>query len=327
MFNTMFDAWSSFAQPPWIASPLQALPSHDAPDSAGTFLADRFDADAGSLRYKLFIPSAYAGAPLPLVVMLHGGGQDADDFALGTSMNEFAEQYNFLVAYPEQSRHANWSRCWNWFDDAHRQRGRGEAALIAGVTRKVLAEYAVDRARVYVAGMSAGGAMAVVLGQAYPDLFSAVGCHSGLPHCSVTDSYGAMLAMRDGVAPNALPHGDADGGGGVPTIVFHGDVDFTVHPKNGAGVMQQSIRRYLARTRHRDARIVTSEVKGEMAGRGFTRRIHRGTVGDIVAEQWIVHGSGHTWSGGSRRGSYTDASGPNASKEMLRFFCASSKAG
>jgi poly(hydroxyalkanoate) depolymerase family esterase len=287
---------------------------------ASKFISNSFDADFGSLRYKLFIPSKYTGAPLPLIVMLHGCGQDADDFAFGTGMNELAEKVRCLVAYPEQSPSANYGKCWNWFEESNHLRGQGEPALIAGVTQKILAEYAVDRTRVCVAGLSSGGAMAVILGRTYPDLFTSVGCHSGLAHGSATDRYGAMLAMRDGADLGALAKtGHA---ASLPIIVFHGDMDSTVHWKNSVGVVQQSIDSYAAQMRHARAKveIALSEETGEVTGRGFTRKVHRGAAGEIVAEQWTVHGSGHAWSGGRRSGSYTDTNGPDASKEMLRFF-------
>jgi poly(hydroxyalkanoate) depolymerase family esterase len=287
---------------------------------ASKFISNSFDADFGSLRYKLFIPSKYTGAPLPLIVMLHGCGQDADDFAFGTGMNELAEKVRCLVAYPEQSPSANYGKCWNWFEESNHLRGQGEPALIAGVTQKILAEYAVDRTRVCVAGLSSGGAMAVILGRTYPDLFTSVGCHSGLAHGSATDRYGAMLAMRDGADLGALAK--TRPAASLPIIVFHGDMDSTVHWKNSVGVVQQSIDSYAAQMRHARAKveIALSEETGEVTGRGFTRKVHRGAAGEIVAEQWTVHGSGHAWSGGRRSGSYTDTNGPDASKEMLRFF-------
>jgi poly(hydroxyalkanoate) depolymerase family esterase len=322
MLNTMLDTWSSLALFPWNADPFRRgnslEPTREA--DASKFISNRFDADFGSLRYKLFIPSKYNGTPLPLIVMLHGCGQDADDFAFGTGMNELAEKVPCLVAYPEQSPGANCGKCWNWFEESHHQRGQGEPALIAGVTQKILAEYAVDESRVCVAGLSSGGSMAVILGRTYPDLFTSVGCHSGLAHGSATDFYGAMLAMRDGADLGALAKtGPA---ASVPIIVFHGDMDSTVHWKNSVGVVQQSIDSYAAQMRHarEKVEIALSEETGEATGRGFTRKVHRGTAGEIVAEQWTVHGSGHAWSGGSRRGSYTDSNGPDASEEMLRFF-------
>lgn len=321
MLNPMLDAWS-FALSPWTIDPFlfgtPAAPSQKA--GTGQFVSGRFDADFGSLRYKLFIPSQYNGAPLPLIVMLHGCGQDADDFASGTGMNELAEKYQCLVAYPEQSSRANSGKCWNWFEEAHHQRGQGEPALIAGVTQKILSDFAVDTTRVGVTGLSAGGAMAVIMGRTYPDLFTAVGCHSGLAHGSARDLYGALRTMRDGADLGALAQGRV--AASVPIIVFHGDMDSTVHLKNSAGVVQQSIASYAAQTGHErdEFTLALSEETGEATGRGFTRNVHRGKAGQIVAEQWTVHGAGHAWSGGSRRGSYTDTNGPDASEEMLRFF-------
>jgi poly(hydroxyalkanoate) depolymerase family esterase len=311
MLTTMLDAWSSFALFPFA-------PAH--PHGGGVFVADRYQGHARSLRYKLFVPSGHGDGPLPLVVMLHGGGQDADDFALGTGMNELAQEAGCLVAYPEQPADANWSRCWNWFDDGHHQRGRGEPALIAGVVRKIMAEHAVDRARTYVAGLSAGGAMAVILGRTYPDLFAAVGCHSGLAYGSATDHYGAMLAMRDGAAAPVPSPSRGNAPPGVPTIVFHGDQDSTVHPNNSAGVIQQTIDAYTAQTPRGRLALSLSQERGETAGRHFTRHIHTGPTGNILAEHWTLDDVGHGWCGGNRRGSYTEAGGPDASREMLRFF-------
>ena len=314
MLNPMLDAWTSMAQlSPWDSAPFRfgiALLAPAAEAEGGNFVADRFTADFGSLHYKLFIPSEYDGAPLPLVVMLHGCGQDADDFACGTGMNALAEKYHCLVAYPEQSSCANGAKCWNWFEEANHHRGQGEPALIAGVATKIMSDYAVDAGKVFVAGLSSGGSMAVILGRTYPDLFTAVGCHSGLAHGAATDRFGAMQAMRHGADLELLHSMEA--ADSVPIIVFHGDLDSTVHPKNGGRIVEHSMHACVAS----DA----SQEIGEATGRAFTRNIHRSKAGDIVAEQWTVHGAGHAWSGGSRRGSYTDASGPDASEEMMRFF-------
>jgi poly(hydroxyalkanoate) depolymerase family esterase len=320
MFNPMLDAWSALARScPWDVDPFNFGISLLAPEperAAGTFVSERFISDYGSLRYKLFIPSQYAGEAVPLIIMLHGCGQDADDFACGTGMNALAEKFQCLVAYPEQSPCANGGKCWNWFEDAHHYRGQGEPALIAGVTNKIISEYAVDPAKVFVAGLSSGGSMAVILGRTYPDLFTAVGCHSGLAHGCATDTFGAMQAMRHGADPDSLHAVHADRT--VPIIVFHGDQDATVHPDNGASVVQQSI---VAQQRQRKiGALEMSRETGEATGRSFTRHIHRSKAGELFAEQWTVHGAGHAWSGGSRRGSYTDANGPDASEEMLRFF-------
>ena len=178
MFNTVFDAWSSLAFP-WNDIPVQ-------PTARSRFTYGSHEEGGRALRYRLFIPHGEHDQPMPLVVMLHGCGQDAADFAAGTGMNALAEEHACMVLYPEQPCSAHWNRCWNWYDRTHHRRGAGEPALLAGLTRRIMAEHAVDPARVAVAGLSAGGAMAVILGCTYPDLFSAVGCHSGLAHGSAS---------------------------------------------------------------------------------------------------------------------------------------------
>jgi poly(hydroxyalkanoate) depolymerase family esterase len=276
------------------------------PGSSGSFISATH-AEANDKRdYKLYIPPDVGGAPLPLVVMLHGCTQNPDDFAAGTGMNEAALKRGFYVLYPAQTQHANSSRCWNWFKHNHQQRGRGEPALLAGMTREVVKHHNIDPQRVYVAGLSAGGAMAAILGDAYPDLFAAVGVHSGLAAGSATDLQAALSAMKGGAG------GRSRGTAALPTIVFHGDRDVTVHPVNGEHVTAAS------------AGTVKPEIsRGRSCnGREYTRNIYSGVGGEVVAEHWVVHGAGHAWSGGRAKGSYTDPKGPDASEEMLRFFFA-----
>jgi poly(hydroxyalkanoate) depolymerase family esterase len=318
MMNLATGNWPFFGFNPW--ADLLATPDlpRTAPPGQGQFLSGSFQSASRSIDYKLYIPSGERNAPLPLVVMLHGCGQDASDFARGTGMNELAEQAQCLVLYPEQSSQISWNRCWNWYDQAHHERDEGEPALIADLTRTVIAQHAVDASRVSIAGLSSGGAMAVILGRTYPDLFQAVGCHSGLPHRSATSGMGALSAMRAGSdlssAKQTVPLAS------IPIIVFHGDVDNTVHQKNSADVVQQSIECYMAQAPDESAEIAVYEETGEASGRSFTRHTHCGKTGDVVAEQWTIHGTGHAWSGGNLRGSYTDTRGPDASREMLRFF-------
>jgi poly(hydroxyalkanoate) depolymerase family esterase len=278
-------------------------------------------ADAvGSRAYKLYVPSSRqcGGQPVPLVVMLHGCTQSPDDFAAGTRMNALAEEQNFLVAYPTQPASANAQKCWNWFSPGDQERDCGEPALIAGITRQVMHDYAVDPARVYVAGLSAGGAAAAIMGEAYSDLYAAVGVHSGLACGAASDIPSAFTAMRQGGAgTRRRPSGGAivrEARRTVPTIVFHADRDTTVHPKNGEYVLAQ------AGATAGDLRTTVEHGQVPSGGRTFTRTLHANDRGMAVLEQWIVHGGGHAWSGGSSEGSYTDPRGPDASREMLRFF-------
>jgi poly(hydroxyalkanoate) depolymerase family esterase len=289
------------------------------PDGARFETAVYADA-VGSRAYKLYVPSSRRGGePVPLVVMLHGCTQSPDDFAAGTRMNMLAEEQNFLVAYPTQPASANAQKCWNWFSPGDQERDCGEPALIAGITRQVMRDYAVDPACVYVAGFSAGGAAAAIMAEAYPDLYAAVGVHSGLACGAANDIPSAFTAMRQGGPGTRCrpPSGGAmvrEGRRTVPTIVFHADRDRTVHPRNGEYVLAQ------AGATAGDLRTTAEHGQVPNSGRTFTRTLHAKDHGMAVLEQWIVHGGGHAWSGGSSEGSYADPRGPDASREMLRFF-------
>ncbi|MEN3297486.1 MAG: hypothetical protein V7642_6739 [Burkholderiales bacterium] len=285
----------------------------------GRFLSASCSNGAGTRAYKLYVPSGYNGQALPLVVMLHGCKQHPDDFAAGTGMNNIAELNNCFVAYPAQAHAANGSNCWNWFKADDQQRDRGEPSIIADITRQVMRDYCIDPSRVYVAGLSAGGAMAAIMGATYPDLYAAVGIHSGLPHGAAHDLPSAFAAMKNGAASACKPA--ASRNGPIPAIVFHGDRDTTVHSSNGDQALAQCTSEVV-----QDKARVTVE-KGKVPnGRPYTRTIQHDGTGKAIAEQWIVHGAGHAWSGGSRKGSYTDPKGPDAAQEMLRFFYTHTKA-
>ena len=261
---------------------------------------------AGSRDYRLYVPGGWRGQQkLPLVVMLHGCTQSPEDFAVGTGMNGLAEELGFLVAYPAQSQGANAQKCWNWFRPEDQRHGQGEPALVAGITREVMARHAVDPRKVYVAGLSAGGAFAAVMGASYPELYAAVGVHSGLACGSARDVPSAFAAMRSGDAGTR-------GGRTVPTIVFHGAQDSTVSPRNGEHVVAQS---------GGDAKLRLKVEHGHSAGgMAYSRAQHLDGEGRTVVEHWVVEGAGHAWSGGNAAGSYTEPRGPEASREMVRFF-------
>ncbi|MGQ9365459.1 extracellular catalytic domain type 1 short-chain-length polyhydroxyalkanoate depolymerase [Azospirillum sp. ST 5-10] len=288
-----------------------ARPAADPlPDGASFTVASHANA-AGTRAYKLYVPANRRdGRPLPLVVMLHGCTQSADDFAAGTRMNAHAEEHGLLVVYPEQAASANANRCWNWFRPEDQRRDGGEPSLIAGITRRIMEQHPVDPARVYIAGLSAGGAAAAVMGTAYPDLYAGVGVHSGLPPGAARDIPSAFAAMSQG--GNAW---DAPSAVAVPTIVFHGDGDTKVHPRNGAAI----VGRLTAGAAGVRETVEHGQVPG---GHGYSRAIHTDAAGRVLCEQWTIRGAGHAWAGGSPAGTYTDPSGPDATREMLRFFLA-----
>jgi len=283
------------------------VPPTKAPALPGTFSDGSYTNEAGTRTYKLYIPSGYQGEPVPLLVMLHGCTQDPDDFATGTQMNQLAEETNCLVVYPAQSPQANTSRCWNWFKAVDQQRDQGEPSIIAGITRTIMKEHAVDPAQVYVAGLSAGGAMATIMGTLYPDLYAAVGVHSGLPFASADDLPSALAAMKGEFRRRHTP------GHTLPIIVFHGDQDTTVHPANGHELIAQG-------TLKVSNGVIVEEPGRVPDGHAYTRTTHHGDDGNVHAEHWVIHGGGHAWFGGSAQGSFTDGRGPDASREMMRFF-------
>ncbi|WP_340314353.1 extracellular catalytic domain type 1 short-chain-length polyhydroxyalkanoate depolymerase [Rhizorhabdus argentea] len=297
-------------------SPGAGAPGRPARPAPGTFIAGRYQSDHGTIAYKLYTPSGSAHRRMPLVVMLHGCTQSAADFAAGTGMNALADELGFLVLYPEQSASKNLNRCWNWHQPRNQKRGGGEPAAIAALTLHAIAACRANPRRVYIAGISAGGTTAAITGAAYPEIYAAVGVHSGVASGNVSTLSGALSAMRNGgigspTAKTARPR---------PTIIFHGDRDKVVHPDNARG-----FRGVVAPSKA--GPLVGQVRQGTSAGgREFTRTLYRTSAGEVLFEDWTLHGGGHAWSGGKPAGSYTDPAGPDASREMIRFFLARRRA-
>ena len=275
------------------------------PDGA-QFLSLTYRAPQASRSYRLYIPANRPATQMPLIIMLHGCTQTPEDFAAGTGMNAVAEETGCLIAYPAQPTGANAQKCWNWYRPEDQARDRGEPALIAGLTRTIWSDHNADPARTYIAGLSAGGAAAVVMAHAYPDIFSAVGVHSGLPAGGAQDIPQAFAAMRSG--SKGKPYQTV-----VPTIVFHGLADCTVHPDNGAAVMTQALNAMPG---------LRATARHGVADGGLRYRItaHNHADGRSLAEHWQIESAGHAWAGGHSTGSYTDPNGPDASRQMVRFF-------
>ena len=283
---------------------------HGLPPGA-VFALMRFASEHGERSYKLYTPvrpvtATGRPAKMPLLILLHGCGQTADDFAVGTGMNRLADDLGFIVAYPAQPRDANRNRCWNWFRPGDQLRDAGEPALIAGITRQILQAQPVDPARIYIAGLSAGGAAALTIATAYPELFAAVGVHSGLPLGAAHDGVSAMLAMRAGSAGQRPAVS-------MPTIVFHGANDTVVNPRNGRAIAARTVAAF--------ENLQAVHKAGKAAdGHRYRRTSYRAKNGKSYCEHWVIDGAGHAWSGGSSRGRFTDFRGPDASRAMLRFF-------
>jgi poly(hydroxyalkanoate) depolymerase family esterase len=271
------------------------------------FAKRRFACASGQRDFRLFVPVCVK--PRGLIVMLHGCRQTAEDFSVGSNMNAIAEEHHLLVAYPHQPSAANPMSCWNWFRPQDQARLGGEAAIIAGLTREVCGEFGVPEENVFVAGLSAGGAMAAVLGSTYPDLYSAVGIHSGLPYKSAHDVNSALAAMRG----QNEHSGGSEGHDFRPRlIVFHGSADQTVAPANATLLWNDAVRGR--------GRGETLELTVLAGGRTVDRRIFAASDDVASVEAWIIRGAGHAWSGGNPRGSYIGSDGPDASSEMVRFF-------
>ncbi len=310
-----------------IANPRPAPNKETVAPTTGQFIGRTYSTTAGQRPYKLYIPGSYqTGQALPLVVMLHGCTQSPDDFAAGTQMNFLAERHNFLVLYPAQTFKANKGKCWNWFKEGEQRRDHGESAIIADLTRHIVDSYGLDGSRVYVAGISAGGAMAMVMGTVYPDIYAGIGVHSGIAYGLAQNMPSAFAAMKRAGTVSIDRLKSAPGGQArpraVPTIVFHGDEDGAVHPNNGQQIITQGLKLW-AEESPTTPKPVVSIHRGQIPeGHAYTRSVYAPYTGAETAlmEHWLVHGAGHAWAGGSPHGSYTDSKGPDATGEMYRFF-------
>ncbi|MGH7720347.1 MAG: extracellular catalytic domain type 1 short-chain-length polyhydroxyalkanoate depolymerase [Gemmatimonadaceae bacterium] len=297
--------------------------------TAGGWVDGTFTNATGSRRYRLYVPEGNAptGGRM-LVVLLHGCTQDAGDFARGTRVARHADRDGFLALLPEQPVTAHPKKCWNWYEPAHQARDAGEPSLIADLTRHIAREYGADSARVHLAGISAGAAMASLVAVAYPELYASLALHSGLPWRAATGVASALGAMGKGV-PDADALGSAafeampDGARAIPALVIHGAKDAVASPLNS----RQSARQWAVT----NARALGApppaasgpagrETSGETAGYRWTRTCHLSAVDRCVVEELVVHELGHAWSGGSREGTYTDERGPEAMSEIVRFF-------
>jgi poly(hydroxyalkanoate) depolymerase family esterase len=300
--------------PDWEPAPTEPV--------AQTMLTGTFTSAAGTRDYLVYAPPARPMRASPLLLMLHGCTQNAEDFARGTRMHLRAASESYVVVYPVQCARSNANGCWNWFRTADQQRNTGEAALLAALVSEMAGRYSCDPSRIYVAGLSAGGAMAVTLGRVYPDVFRGVGVHSGLPHACAHDIPTALAAMRKGGKQAAPTASDDRSIATVPTIVFHGDHDPTVNVRNATQVVADAMgSRQSNGTTGESGTWSETVTTGRVAGgHEFTTTSACDASGKLRVESWIVHGGGHAWFGGSPGGTFVDAKGPDATTEMLRFF-------
>lgn len=286
----------------------------------GRWLSLHFSSLTARMRYWLYLPASVPpGAAMPLLVMLHGCEQTATSFAEGTRMNTLAEKAGYAVLYPQQSATAHPQRCWKWYDRATQQ-GGGDAATIAALVRAVLLAYPIDRSRIYIAGISAGAAMAHIVALHHPDVFAAVGLHSGPVFGAGHSTIGALGVMQHGAASRseaaiAEVLAGQPGRLALPTIVIHGEDDAVVRPVNqmqlagqamhlnGSATQTEKLTAKLATTRTR-----AYQVRDVLRGRQLVLRLVR------------IAGLQHAWSGGDPRYKFNAAPGPDAGKMMLAFF-------
>lgn len=277
------------------------------------FYSGSFDCAAGARDYRLFIPTHKDRTVQGLIVMLHGCTQSPEDLAAGTDMNALAETHGFIVVYPRQSESQNPMLCWNWYRAADQSRGVGEPGILAMLADDIRREFSLPNTRVFAAGISAGGAMAAILSDAYPDLFAAVGIHSGIAPGAARDLLGALAAMRGDHLTGINWRLQADSTHAPRVIVFQGEADRVVHPSNARSIIGAA-RQFLPEGRLRTETGISED------GRSYQKLTQSHPDGSSLVEAWLVDRLGHAWSGGRRGVSFTEQAGPAASVEMVRFF-------
>ena len=296
-----------------------------AEPSSGSLAANTYSNSAGTLSYKVYVPASYnAGTPMPLVVALHGCGQTADAFRQQTRFDDVAAAKGFIVVYPEQSRSANQLGCWDWFQPQHLNRGAGEPSLIAGITSTVQQRYTVDRHRTYVAGFSAGGAMAEVMAVTYPDLYAAVGINSGCEYSAGAACAGFQSADANQAGQRAY-QAMGQYARAIPFIVFAGDQDRIVPPVNAKQLVQSNlVIADMADDGKANGSVPSSPMRSSFGrspgGQSYTTQVYSNGHGAELGQFWSVNGMGHAWSGGDPAAQYTDPQGPDASTAMYTFF-------
>ena len=303
------------------------------PAATGRFVDGAFTADAGTRRWKLWVPNGYDAARRhPLIVMLHGCTQDPDDLARGTRATDRADRAGALVLFPEQPESANPKKCWNWYDPAHQRRDDGEPSLIVGMTRQVSRDWAVDSQRVYLAGISAGAAMASIVAISYPDVYAAAALHSGIPYraaSTVMEAVGVMAKGAPDTARLARLALEAMGTRArpIPAIIVQGADDPIVRPVNATHTRDAWVAMN-ALARGKSSASATLDVNArrtEFSAGGLA--VVRECFGESTArtcevETLLVSGLGHAWSGGSKLGTFTDERGPDATEAIMHFLLA-----
>jgi len=313
-----------------------ALPPVDPPAAmattrpTGRVVRGTFRNAAGERPYALHLPDRdvpAGGKGRALVVLLHGCTQDADDVARGTRLPARAGERGWMVLLPEQPASSHPRKCWTWYDPGHQGRGAGEPSILAGMIEEVVRTHGGDPGRVYLAGVSAGAAMASLVAAAYPELIAGLALHSGLVYAAAGSVGDALGAMQRGAA-SPEPHAErAHAAMGprarvIPTLVLHGEADQVVAPINGAQAARQwFLTNALSRGQPLDTTSgATDHVQGEVGGYGVRRSTYRAKDGTPLAHLVLVRELGHAWSGGSAEGTFTSERGPDATMEVLDFF-------